>query len=85
MRCKHMRCTPTQSSLYNLHASFDLAVAIFSIEAPGVEFLRPAHALCPPHLPQQVENVVESFNPNWLLPPMDGEVFDSFQECLTRL
>ena len=44
-----------------------------------------AHALCPPHLRKQVEDVAESFNPNWLLPPMDGEVFDSFQECFARL
>ena len=40
-----------------------------------------AHALCPPHLRKQVEDVAESFNPNWLLPPVDGEVFGSFQEC----
>jgi hypothetical protein len=59
-----MRRMPTHSNPYNLHASFDLAVAIFSIEAPGVEFLRPAYALCPPHLRKQVEDVVESFNPN---------------------
>jgi hypothetical protein len=44
-----------------------------------------AHALCPPHLRKQVEDVAESFNPNWLLPPVDGEVFGSFQECFARL
>ena len=44
-----------------------------------------AHALCPSHLRKQVEDVAESFNPNWLLPPMDGEVFNSFQECFARL
>ena len=44
-----------------------------------------AYALCPPHLHKQVEDVAESFNPNWLLPSMDGEVFDSFQECFARL
>jgi hypothetical protein len=44
-----------------------------------------AHALCPPHLRKQVEDVAESFNPDWLLPPMNGEVFGSFQECFTRL
>jgi hypothetical protein len=44
-----------------------------------------AHALYPPHLRKQVEDVVESFNPNWLLPPVDGEVLGSFQECFARL
>src|SRR5579859_7792687 len=44
-----------------------------------------AHTLCPPHLRKQVEDVAESFNPNWLLPPADGEVFESFQECFARL
>ena len=43
------------------------------------------HALCPLHLRKQVEDVAESFNPDWLLPPMNGEVFDSFQECFARL
>jgi hypothetical protein len=44
-----------------------------------------AHSLCPPHLRKQVEDVAESFNPNWLLLPKDGEVFESFQECFARL
>jgi hypothetical protein len=66
-----------------------------SIEAFDIEFLQPimsterpvfvAHALCPPHLRKQVEDVAENFNPDWLLPPVDGEVFGSFQECFTRL
>ena len=44
-----------------------------------------AHTLCPPHLRKQVEDVAKSFNPNWLLPPADGEIFESFQECFARL
>jgi len=44
-----------------------------------------AHALFPPHLRKQVEDVAETFNPNWLLPLMDGEVLDSFQECFTMV
>src|SRR5579859_5791451 len=44
-----------------------------------------AHDLCPPHLRKQVEDIAGSFNPDWLLPPMDGEVFESFQECFARL
>jgi hypothetical protein len=28
----------------------------------------------PSHLRKQVEDVTESFDPNWLLPPVDGEV-----------
>jgi hypothetical protein len=44
-----------------------------------------AHALCSPHLRKQVQDVAESFNPDWLLPPMNGEVFDSFQECFASI
>jgi hypothetical protein len=32
-----------------------------------------------------VEDIAESFNPNWLLPSIDGEVFNSFQKCFARL
>src|SRR2546421_11584582 len=44
-----------------------------------------AHTLCPPHLRKQVEDIAKNFNPNWLLPPADGEIFKSFQECFARL
>ena len=44
-----------------------------------------AHALCPPHLRKQVEEIAESFNPSWLLLLIHGEVFESFQECFAHL
>jgi hypothetical protein len=43
------------------------------------------HELCPPHLCNVVEDVVESFNSDWLLLPKEGEVFGSGKECLARL
>ena len=44
-----------------------------------------AHSLCPPHLRKQVEEVAEGFNPSWLLPPKEGELFQSATECFQRL
>src|SRR5450759_1445975 len=44
-----------------------------------------AHQLCPPHLRQLVEDAVESFDNVWLLPPVEGELFDSGKACLARL
>jgi len=44
-----------------------------------------AHPLCPPHLRQLVEDMVESFDNAWLLPPQDGEVFTTAKEYLARL
>src|SRR6266496_4114474 len=44
-----------------------------------------AHPLCPPHLRMQVEEVAEGFNPSWLLPPKEGELFQSATECFQRL
>ena len=32
-----------------------------------------------------MEDVAKSFNPDWLLPPAGGEVFESFQEYFARL
>jgi hypothetical protein len=44
-----------------------------------------AHQLCPPHLRQLVEDTVQSFDDAWLLPPEEGELFESGKACLTRL
>jgi hypothetical protein len=44
-----------------------------------------AHQLCPPHLRRIVEDTVESFNNDWLVPPEEGEVFESGKECMARL
>src|SRR5436853_4890105 len=44
-----------------------------------------AHQLCPPHLRQLVEDTVKSFDDKWLLPPVEGELFDSGKACLARL
>ena len=44
-----------------------------------------AHQLYPPHLRQLVEDAVESFDNIWLLPPVEGELFDSGKACLARL
>ena len=43
------------------------------------------HHLCPPHLRRIIEDSVESFNNAWLLPPKEGEVFNSGKEYLARL
>jgi hypothetical protein len=44
-----------------------------------------AHPLCPPHLRQLVEDTVQSFDDARLLPPQDGELFNSGKACLDRL
>ena len=44
-----------------------------------------AHQLCPPHLRQLVEDIAKSFDDKWLLPPVEGELFDSGKACLARL
>lgn len=44
-----------------------------------------AHQLYPPHLRQLVEDTVQSFDDAWLLPPEEGELFESGMACLTRL
>jgi hypothetical protein len=44
-----------------------------------------AHQLCPPHLRQLVEDAVQSFDSMWLLPPVEGELFNSGKACLARL
>ena len=80
------------------HISTDLAVANLDIEALGVTKMsksslerspeRPAfvaHQLCPPHLRRLVEDTVKSFDDKWLLPPVEGETFDTAKGCLARL
>ena len=80
------------------HISTDLAVANLDIEAlsvikmsrssPKRSFERPAfvaHQLCPPHLRRLVEDTVNSFDDKWLLPPIEGESFDTAKRCLARL
>jgi hypothetical protein len=44
-----------------------------------------AHPLCPPHLRTIVEDAVEAFDSAWLLPPQQGEVFETAKECMRRL
>jgi hypothetical protein len=44
-----------------------------------------AHPLCPPHLRNTIEEAVESFDSSWLLPPQQGEVFQTAKDCLRRL
>src|SRR5437764_10271011 len=44
-----------------------------------------AYALCPPHLRKLVEDTVEAFDSAWLLPPQQGELFESAKDCLRRL
>jgi hypothetical protein len=43
------------------------------------------HPLCPPHLRTIVEDAVEAFNSAWLLPPQQGEIFETANECMRRL
>jgi len=44
-----------------------------------------AHPLCPPHLRRQIENAAQGFNPDWLLPLQEGEIFEFANECFQRL
>jgi hypothetical protein len=44
-----------------------------------------AHTLCPLHLRGLVKETVQAFNNSWLLPPAEGEVFESGKACLARL
>jgi hypothetical protein len=44
-----------------------------------------AHPLCPPHLRTIVEDAVEAFDSAWLLPPQQGELFETAKECIRRL
>jgi hypothetical protein len=44
-----------------------------------------AHQLCPPYLRQLVKDAVQSFDNMWLLPPVEGELFNSGKACLARL
>ena len=44
-----------------------------------------AHQLCPPHLRSLVEDTVQAFDDSWLLPPVEGEIFESGKACLARL
>ena len=44
-----------------------------------------AHSLCLPHLRSIVEDAVETFNSAWLLPPQQGEIFETAKKCMRRL
>jgi hypothetical protein len=44
-----------------------------------------AHPLCPPHLRREVEDLAESFDPGWLLPPEAGELFNTPDAAFRRL
>ena len=44
-----------------------------------------AYLLCPPYLRQLIKDTVQSFDDAWLLPPQNGELFDSGKACLDRL
>ena len=80
---------------YRHRISANLTVANLDIEALGVAKMSKssspeppvfvAHQLCPPHLRQLVEDTVKSFDDKWLLPPVEGERFDSGKTCLARL
>jgi hypothetical protein len=39
----------------------------------------------PPHLRTIVEDAVEAFDSAWLLPPQQGELFETAKECIRRL
>ena len=43
------------------------------------------HPLCPPYLRTIVEDAVEAFDSAWLLPPQQGELFETAKECIRRL
>jgi hypothetical protein len=40
---------------------------------------------CPAHLRPALESWVNSHDPEWLLGPSKGEVFDSFERCFQRI
>ena len=44
-----------------------------------------AHPLSPPYLRKTVEDAVEAFDNAWLLPPQQGEVFETAKACFRRL
>src|SRR2546421_6336438 len=44
-----------------------------------------AHPLCPPHLRTIVEDAIEAVDSAWLLPPQQGEIFETAKECMRRL
>jgi hypothetical protein len=72
---------PCQSDLTVAHLSIESLAAKMSDERPVFV----AHPHCPPHLRRQVEDVAQSFDPNWLLPPEEGEIFECANECFHRL
>jgi hypothetical protein len=43
-----------------------------------------AHQIRPPHLRQLAEDTVKSFDDKWLLPPVEGELFDAGNVTGTR-
>jgi hypothetical protein len=43
------------------------------------------HALCPPHLRKVIKDAVNAFDSVWLLPPKQGEIFESAKDSLRRL
>jgi hypothetical protein len=92
----HTHTTDTELTyLASFIVSTDLAVADLGIEAFGViKMSRSSSPEClvfvaqplrPPHLRNAVEEVVESFDSSWLLPPQEGEVFQTAKDCLRRL
>ena len=40
---------------------------------------------CPEHLRYTLEKAVNAYPPQWLEEPVTGEVFDSLEECQSRL
>ena len=44
-----------------------------------------AHPLCPPHLRSIVEDAIEAFDSAWLVPPQQGELFETAKEYIRRL
>ena len=79
---------------YRHHISIDLAVANLDIEALGVAKMSRfsskhptfiAHQLYPSHLRRLVEDIIKNFNDEWLLPPVEGEIFDTTKDYLARL
>jgi hypothetical protein len=93
--CHHVSTDLAVANLDLVIANLDLAIANLDIEDLGVAKMsrssspeRPAfvaHQLCPPHLRRLVEDTVKSFDDKWLLPPVEGETFDTEKACLARL